>query len=984
MKTPRYRTILSCGNALLSGRALAALFCLANTQLFANGEIFPAEGPAKEKISWANNYFQIEGKSVFLNGGEIHYTRIPRELWRDRLWRMKQMGLNTVQFYTFWNSHEPKDGEWDFSGNSDLDAFLSMVKEMGFYAIARVGPYCCAEWEHGGFPSWLTTKPGMVLRAHDEQYLRYVDRFHAKVFAIVAKQQIQNGGALIMLQLENELPGAWGTNANPYVQHLYDKARGAGLQIPLFFSGLHHGNDPSGEEPFKMGNSPWYSTEFWSGWIGRYGDMIQGVLEQKVRGTWKIIAFGGGGYGYYMVHGGSNFGYSGDSWIASYDYSAPIGECGVFNNFYGPSRRAAMFAQGFSSLLTSSRNAPEFASATAKAGRITTRKSSQGAIVFADNFLIPADKMKGAQQVAPTADAFKPEQKGANLPDIATRIEVAGRGTFPTQGDLVLHSNDVRTVLVDLPWREGARFEAVASNVLLRQTIGGVETWVCYGTPGDYGEVLVKRNKPGQWPSCYGFTYPSDDSVKEIWIESGDGHKALFLVMNTALADRTWAVKDRLVVGASFVQEDGSVELPPQGGKIVVYPGAKEHKAGPVQLGELPVLAGWQWREAARERLPDYDDAAWTRSQEALPMEGYDNFANRYGWYRTTLKAGAPTSLRPMGMDGNVRAFLNGEPAQLNRLQLKPGDNSLALFFKIRARPKLFDFSGPIGHGAARGIWGPFLSGNQPAMQVKDWKIAAAKIQQDGEEQRLPEHDNKGWTSLQAFKPANVSKKNQFWLRGTFENTEGFQQAVAYLPNFLPPMGTVFEGLALYVNGVPVGYYKTNLNLGVELQLKPGANTVLMKVAFGDKPRETPGKYDRPHMELWKSQAPLGWKFRGGLEGLEETAIIGRVKNWEEFLGKPWNKEGAPAAGLPVLWRTQFDYRPTQKESLGLDASKLKPGQVWLNGHNMGECPQQYPIYLPEPWLKEGANDLVILAGDGASPNEATLKRQTASQKLTF
>ena len=981
--------LLSWAKLLL---VLAVLICVAHTRLLANAEVFPAVGPAKKEISWANGYFQIGGKPVFLTVGEIHYTRIPRELWRDRLWRIKQMGFNTVQFYTFWNSNEPKDGEWDFSGNSDLDAFLSLVKEMGLYAIARVGPYCCAEWEHGGFPAWLTIKPGMVLRDNDEQYLRYVDRYLEKVHAIANKHQIHKGGSLIMMQLENEnIASGWGTDSSsPYMVHLYEKAREAGIKLPLFFSGLHHGADPSGEEPYAVHNTPWYTTEFWTGWIGRYGDMPPDMLAEKIRGTWKIIAFGGGGYCYYMVHGGSNFGYSGDTSMASYDYSAPIAEWGAFHNLYGPARRAALFAQSFSSLLTSSENAPDFASATAKAGRVTTRKSPQGSIVFADNFVIPANKKQGAQQIAPTADAWKPVQDQPSSSAITTKIEVAGHGTLPTQGDLVLPPNDLRTLIVDLPWTPGTSFESVASNVLLRQKIGGVDTWVCYGKPGDHGEVTLKRTASTHLPSHYGFTYPSDDSAQEIEIDSGDGQKALFLVMNTALADRTWAVKDKLVVGASFVREDGSAELPPEGGRVVVYPGAKEQKVEQVPLADLPVLSGWQWREAARERLPDYKDGDWLRSGEAQPMESYDSFQNRYGWYRTTLKGEGTLSLHPAGMNGRVQTYLNGEPASLDKLELKPGENTLALFFKVGARPKLFGFNGPIDHGAARGIWGPFLSGDQPAMHVAEWimaKVEQNKGRAEAQLQRFltPELDAKEWDVLQSDKPVNVSEKSEYWLRGTFENTAGLKHALAYLPNALPQMGPIAAGTALYVNGQPVPFCKNGLHLGLELskELKPGTNTVLLKVKFGAK-QQNRSTIARDRMELWPCAAPIGWKFRGGVEGLEETAIVGRVKNWEEFLAQHWNKDGEPKAGLPVLWRTQFDYHPKQKEALGLLTTELKPGQVWLNGHNLGECPQKPPIYMPEPWLKEGANNLVILSMEGGGSPQTTLQRCAAWQKLTM
>ena len=280
--------------------AALLLIAVAPLNLRANDQIFPAVGGAQDKVTWKEGYFYINGKPTFLTAGELHPARIPRELWRDRLWRVKQMGYNTIQMYVFWNSTEPKDGEFNFTDNSDLDAWLSLIHEMGLYAIVRPGPYSCAEWDHGGFPAWLSIKPGMILRDYDQQFLRYADRYLGKVYEIIARHQIHKGGSVIMTQLENEcFTGGWGTHTTPYTKHLYDQARAAGLEIPLFFSGLHHGRDPSGESPYKVGNSPWFSTEFWTGWIAHYGDMDPGMLYEKIRGTWKIIAFGGAGYCYY-------------------------------------------------------------------------------------------------------------------------------------------------------------------------------------------------------------------------------------------------------------------------------------------------------------------------------------------------------------------------------------------------------------------------------------------------------------------------------------------------------------------------------------------------------------------------------------------------------------------------------------------------------------------------------------------------------------
>jgi hypothetical protein len=111
----------------------------------------------------------------------MHYFRIPREYWRDRLTKLKECGFNTVETYTCWNLHEPQEGVFDFSGMLDLDEYLRVATELGLYIILRPGPYICAEWDLGGLPAWLLTYEGMALRCMDELYLSKVRRYYTEL-----------------------------------------------------------------------------------------------------------------------------------------------------------------------------------------------------------------------------------------------------------------------------------------------------------------------------------------------------------------------------------------------------------------------------------------------------------------------------------------------------------------------------------------------------------------------------------------------------------------------------------------------------------------------------------------------------------------------------------------------------------------------------------------------------------------------------------
>ena len=123
------------------------------------------------KFTYDKEGFKLNGEPFKVIAGAMHYFRVPREYWRDRLLKIKACGFNTVETYTAWNLHEPEEGKFDFSGNLDLKAYLDLIHELGMFAIVRPGPYICSEWEFGGLPWWLLRYPFMHLRCADDLYL---------------------------------------------------------------------------------------------------------------------------------------------------------------------------------------------------------------------------------------------------------------------------------------------------------------------------------------------------------------------------------------------------------------------------------------------------------------------------------------------------------------------------------------------------------------------------------------------------------------------------------------------------------------------------------------------------------------------------------------------------------------------------------------------------------------------------------------------
>ena len=92
-------------------------------------------------VSLTNYYMELNGKPFYGIGGEMQYSRLWEETWKDELLKMKAGGVNIVSTYVFWNHHEEVEGVFDFSGRKNLRRFLELCAECGLFAIVRVGPF---------------------------------------------------------------------------------------------------------------------------------------------------------------------------------------------------------------------------------------------------------------------------------------------------------------------------------------------------------------------------------------------------------------------------------------------------------------------------------------------------------------------------------------------------------------------------------------------------------------------------------------------------------------------------------------------------------------------------------------------------------------------------------------------------------------------------------------------------------------------------
>ncbi len=56
------------------------------------------------KFTYKGDKLYSDGKEFTIISGSIHYFRVPPELWKDRLQKLKACGFNTLETYVCWNN----------------------------------------------------------------------------------------------------------------------------------------------------------------------------------------------------------------------------------------------------------------------------------------------------------------------------------------------------------------------------------------------------------------------------------------------------------------------------------------------------------------------------------------------------------------------------------------------------------------------------------------------------------------------------------------------------------------------------------------------------------------------------------------------------------------------------------------------------------------------------------------------------------------
>ncbi len=974
--------VLPATGYLLAG----ALLLLSAWSVRANTDMFKPIGSAARVMHINGRGFTIHGKRVFICSGSFHYARVPRALWQDRLLKMKRAGFNTVQTYVFWNFQEPRPGVFDFHGRANLNAFLQLIHKMGMYALVRCGPYDCAEWDDGGYPLWLAFQKGVLVREDDPAFMNPLRQFFNRLLPIVARNQINHGGAVILVQLENEDPQGWGTAMpNQYFRDLYNMARTNGIQVPMFFSGMHHGFDPAGHQPWNDATrtSPWYTTEFWSSrtWYHGYGAMPRPQQVQLNRGIWKIIAFGGSGYNFYMLVGSTNFWlWNDDELAACYDYSSAIGQGGDLRPIYYDMKRANYFARSFANILENSVNADAAYHRFARGVSVLARTAPAGTIVFLDN--------------------SRPRAATAILQD-GTKLHVAPRS--------------IRPLVLDAPLGKTWMIRSAYSRILGVQHENHITTVVLFGHSASHTNISFATRKLAHLGGAmqqmshsrgdaFGVhvVFPSAPQPRLATASIGQ-HILRVIIENQRMEKYTWFVKSRagsvVIIGPAYAGQikkargQWTLATATPMGRSVANALVYGDWISPLELKNTdhttpsfpaaPRIYNWQATTITAPAQATFKPTRWLTASQPRSM-GADGILSPWCWYRAVVNnsQGGRYLLNLSHVSNLASVFINGRYCATTThagslpVVLRRGRNLIAVFTAEHGRNKLYNYLGPLNKVLEKGLWGPVTLQRGPlqTISLRSWRVkpmpgnftADVKTIQQGY------HAAAGWRTVAT---------------GTdyFHGRTGFAWYHLVLPKISHAAAAVVTFTDVDDNGtVFINSHKilTHKGFGRTFQVALGK--------YWNKSRSN--KLD----VLVENTAGAGGIMGSAAIQISAGTAIHRVTPWQMRDGSGLNESkiawkpvpiSAKGNGPPRFYKGYFNWtRGGNAHSvLRVSYTGLSSGHIKVNGHDLGLYPDRtmpMGLYIPSVWLSSGRNIVEIFDERGHSPRLVHIVIEPAASRL--
>lgn len=564
---------------------------------------------------------ELRTSGLVLDGAEqvhlcasLFYFRLPREVWAARLAQVAASGYTLVDVYVPWNFHETAPGRWDFTGRRDVGAFLDLARDAGLGVIARPGPYICSEWDGGALPAWLSLEDGLALRQAEPRYLRHVAAWFDQVMPLLAARQHDRGGAVVAVQVENELDFFDTADRPAYLTRLRDLTLGHDVTVPVVACAGQ--GDLTGATGGVDGITPAFNfypddrSRFVEPEVRQYAELVAGrgepllVMETNRRHATlrRLLVSGAKVIAPYLQASGFDFGYtpSVGNWgdpggFMSHDY-----DFGGYLDPVGAPR-------------------PEMADA-----RVLTRVVRTLGPALARATTASADGAYVTDVVTSTSPSRLLLDGGGELVGVPNLTDAAGTATFPawTGGPEVtvpLPAESCLLVLRDLPLdRFGLPGTLrVASADLVGVGADGLEL-------SSSAPSVVALEAPGGLPVLVELDAPEPGASVRVWVEAGAD-------------DAAWAV---------VVHHPGDVDTPPDDGTAAAL---AEHAPVAALTGlDLAPRAG----VTTRHDLPP-------SSEEVGVHRGRTHYATALGGVDELLVEGA-SDIVDLALDGVAQPTVAG------------------------------------------------------------------------------------------------------------------------------------------------------------------------------------------------------------------------------------------------------------------------------------------------------------------------------------
>lgn len=925
-------------------------------------------------VTYDGRSFMIDGRRVWLASASLDMGRLPRSQWKDRIHAAKLAGFNAIEIPLVWSRIEPRQGQFDFTGDNDVRHFVELIGAAGMWCVLRPGPYIGEGWDLGGLPTWLLAKDGVKLRAPNQTFLEACSRYIAALSGQLRTLQVTStgkGGPILLMQVESQWACSHRDMGQTYLGELNRYMRESGFTVPMVnANNLWQGIESEidcwvGEEHMlsimrQLGavlpDQPRVVIDFGHKTPGRVGLEAGAAAEpQAVQRSLGEILAGGGQYNYVPFAAGQTPGFWGGQTLhttspyltAMHELHAPIDVLGKATSLYHAVRTITTFSTTFGKVfanLDSQQHSVVLdprAPGESKAGRadfgptVVYRSGTQGSVAF----IFTAGEATSAKSRG-TVNLMLPD--GSVLP-----VELGGRLVHWCIFDAHITGRSTLTY----------------SSLCVLGTSGQV--LVVFGGAGTVGRVAINGS-------------PLEIDVPTGKSPSIEVHEGITVVVcNDQQIEETFIHNDAVYVGVAGIDASGKpfgtgrCTRIASNGEVTVQnvPARSRNKVAKINRGAWEAAVASDHADGSNPRF------ATIPAPAALGQLGSPQ---GYGWYRVQEKVSAAKKVRlaaprssdrfQVFVDGGSVGVLGRGPGADEHLQvsLRKGDHTLVL---------LADNLGHRSQGSNMDI-------EQKGLCDQLWEVAQVKI---------------GKAHIVEGEPLSpLSFKSPiFGLREDDQTHPGrVSWTIAHrrkAPLFLSIAGSPTRGL-LVVNGDVVRYVEAGEHASIVLNeeaLKRGNNTIefAMVHEFGDEDaakEELNRVADRLNtvLTVWEGEGELTAKGTWGFAKWEQPM---------DSMFAPVSKTQASKIAGPTWWRTTFE-GPSEGDAITLHLTGMTKGQVYLNGQHVCRyfvgladgtaVPPSDAIVLHASLLSTGSNDLVIFDEHGGNPEKCRFTIENADDTI--